>query len=428
MGTLISVRIPPNVFLPRGYRVRRPGFRWKLGLDIRQALAAYGGKWWRFLSTSWRGARGRLRGLCRTDPPKGVGESLKLVDGMLDARRLRRTLAESRELVAALFPGLTLGDRPAPYHEFGRAAAWFVALHAKKGAGRLDESIHDMLDQGPTATEVQGSIQACRTGAERLEQALEVVAEAIEVRSDRIEPGTGLGERPYEDLDRWLASAAAQLPSAQEIVRFNQFEQKAIDAEIPEVAEAAASRADAGEHLVDLFEHGCYSTWLEAALRERPPLAQFDGDTHKGIATQFRKLDTAQFESNRVHLAQLHWEQLPRHHGGGQLGVLRREFQKKSRHLPVRTLMSKAGNAIQSIKPVFMMSPLSIAKYIPPGSVSFDMVVFDEASQVRPVEAMGAILRGKQSVVVGDSRQLPPTSFFDRAGGDTAEERSETAD
>ena len=397
-------------------------------LDIRQALAAYGERWWRLLSGAWRGARAKLRGLCRTQPPKGAADSLKLADGILEAQRLRRSLAESRDLIAALFPGLTLGDRPEPYREFAQTTAWFVALHAEKVAGRVDESIHDMLDQRPDAVGVQHGIQVCRSGIERLEGALEAVAEAIEFRSDRFEAGDGLGEGPYDDLDHWLSSAAAQLPSIHEIVRFNQIERKAIEAGIPEVAEAAASRPDAGEHLVRLFEHGCYSTWLEPALKERPALAQFDGNTHEGVATEFRKLDQAQFESNRVNVAQLHWERLPRHHGGGQLGVLRREFQKKRRHLPVRTLMSTAGKAIQSIKPVFMMSPLSIAKYIPPGSVSFDMVVFDEASQVRPVEAMGAILRGKQSVVVGDSRQLPPTSFFDRAGGDEAEEQSDTAD
>lgn len=61
-----------------------------------------------------------------------------------------------------------------------------------------------------------------------------------------------------------------------------------------------------------------------------------------------------------------------------------------------------------------MMSPLSVAAYIPPESIRFDLVVFDEASQVQPADAFGAILRGKQAVVVGDSRQLPPTSFFDR--------------
>ena len=60
-----------------------------------------------------------------------------------------------------------------------------------------------------------------------------------------------------------------------------------------------------------------------------------------------------------------------------------------------------------------MMSPLSIANYLPPGAFTFDLIIFDEASQVRPVDALGAIARGQQVVVVGDSKQLPPTSFFD---------------
>ena len=397
-------------------------------LGIRQALAAYGEKWWRFVSGSWRGAMASLHGLCRTDPPKGPVACLKLADGILEAGRLRRSIAERRDLAAALFPGLTLGDRPESYRELARATAWFADLHTEKAAGTVDESIHDMLDVRPGAAEVRGASQACFDAIQRLRQALDEVAGAIELRTERFAPGTGLGERPYRDLEHWLGSAAAQLPSASQVVRFNQLEQKAIDAGIPEVAEAAASRADAAESLVALFEHGCYSTWLEAALRERPALAQFDGDTQEGIAKKFRTLDKSQFEYNRVRIAQLHWEGLPRHHGGGQLGVLRKEFQKKARHIPVRTLMGSAGNAIQSIKPIFMMSPLSIAKYIPPGSVSFDIVVFDEASQVRPVEAMGAILRGSQSVVVGDSRQLPPTSFFDSAARELDEEQSETAD
>ncbi len=397
-------------------------------LEIRQALAAYGEKWWRFVSGSWRGAMASLRGLCRTGPPEGPVACLKLVDGILEARRLRRSIVERRDLAAALFPGLTLGDHPEIYRELARATAWFVVLHSEKAAGTVDETIHEMLDHRLGATDVRDESQACRDAIQRLRQALDEVAEAIELRTDRFAPDTGFGERPYGDLDHWLESASAQLASASQIVRFNQLEKKAIDAGIPEVAEAAASRADAGETLVALFEHGCYSTWLEAALRDRPALAQFDGDTQKGIAEKFRTLDKSQFEYNRVRIAQLHWEGLPRHHGGGQLGVLRREFQKKARHLPVRTLMGRAGNAIQSIKPIFMMSPLSIAKYIPPGSVSFDIVVFDEASQVRPVEAMGAILRGSQSVVVGDSRQLPPTSFFDSAAQETDDEQSATAD
>ena len=88
--------------------------------------------------------------------------------------------------------------------------------------------------------------------------------------------------------------------------------------------------------------------------------------------------------------------------------------------------MAGPGNAVQAIKPVFMMSPLSVATYLAPGSLQFDLVIFDEASQVKPVDALGALLRGKQAVVVGDSRQLPPTSFFDRlTGGDDDEDDDE---
>ena len=165
-----------------------------------------------------------------------------------------------------------------------------------------------------------------------------------------------------------------------DVVRFNQLEGQLAGGGVTEVANAAASRPDAARELTKLFEHSCYAAWLDAAFRDREALARFDGATHGGVIDRFRDLDMAQFHHNRALIAERHWEGLPRHQGGGQLGVLRREFQKKSRHLPVRRLMGEAGRAVQSIKPVFMMSPLSIAKYIPPGSVDFDLVVFDEAS------------------------------------------------
>jgi superfamily I DNA and/or RNA helicase/very-short-patch-repair endonuclease len=85
--------------------------------------------------------------------------------------------------------------------------------------------------------------------------------------------------------------------------------------------------------------------------------------------------------------------------------------------------MEEAGRIIQATKPIFMMSPLSIANFLPPGKIEFDIVIFDEASQVKPADALGSILRGKQIVVVGDSKQLPPTNFFatDYTGDDEDE-------
>jgi hypothetical protein len=102
--------------------------------------------------------------------------------------------------------------------------------------------------------------------------------------------------------------------------------------------------------------------------------------------------------------------------------LLKHEMQKQRRHLPLRELLARAGTAVQAVKPVFMMSPLSVAQYLEPGVLEFDMLLIDEASQVRPVEALGAAARCRQMVVVGDDKQMPPTQFFGRMLGDTGSE------
>lgn len=95
-------------------------------------------------------------------------------------------------------------------------------------------------------------------------------------------------------------------------------------------------------------------------------------------------------------------------------GVLAREIQKKSRHMPLRQLISKMPDALTKLTPCVMMSPMSISQYMPSDCKAFDVVIFDEASQITVCDAIGAIARAKQSIVVGDPKQLPPTSFFGR--------------
>ncbi len=104
------------------------------------------------------------------------------------------------------------------------------------------------------------------------------------------------------------------------------------------------------------------------------------------------------------------------------VGILDDETRKARNLKPVRKLMEQAGNAVQAFKPVFLMSPLSVAQYLPPGLIKFDMLVIDEASQVRPEDAIGAIARCNQVVVVGDDEQLPPTNFFNRMINDGEDE------
>ncbi len=182
----------------------------------------------------------------------------------------------------------------------------------------------------------------------------------------------------------------------------------------------------------DLLKISLQKTWYEyligQAFRRSPEISKFERASHEEIIAKFKKLDQVNLYYNRARVALKHWEGLPKGNAGGQVNILKTEFNKKARHMPIRKLVEEAGKAMQAIKPVWMMSPMSIANFLPPGAIDFDLVIFDEASQVRPVDAIGAIARGKQLVVVGDTRQLPPTSFFDKLNTDIEEEENVTAD
>jgi very-short-patch-repair endonuclease len=103
------------------------------------------------------------------------------------------------------------------------------------------------------------------------------------------------------------------------------------------------------------------------------------------------------------------------------------EIAKQRVHISLRDLLERAGKSIQQLMPCFMMSPLSVAQFLKPGVLKFDLIVMDEASQLRPEDAIGAIARGSQIVVVGDPKQLPPTNFFREADGVPDEDDLQTA-
>ena len=101
-----------------------------------------------------------------------------------------------------------------------------------------------------------------------------------------------------------------------------------------------------------------------------------------------------------------------------EIGLLRQEIAKKMRHIPVRQLLNRIPNLLPRLKPCVLMSPLSVAQYLEPSHAIFDVVIFDEASQIPVWDAIGAIARGQQLIVVGDPKQLPPTNFFNSAVDD----------
>ncbi len=147
-------------------------------------------------------------------------------------------------------------------------------------------------------------------------------------------------------------------------------------------------------------------------FKKHPELETFDGGKFEELIEEFSSLDIRRLELARTEVADAHWQGIGRSRGDGMneaVALLKHEMQKQRRHLPLRELLARAGKAVQAVKPVFMMSPLSVAQYLEPGVLEFDMLLIDEASQVRPVEALGAAARCRQMVVVGDDKQMPPT-------------------
>lgn len=169
--------------------------------------------------------------------------------------------------------------------------------------------------------------------------------------------------------------------------------------------------------------------WRKASASD-PVLSQIDGQTRSEEVDQFREFDRRRIQIARQEVLARYLDQKPSGYGG-EIGIIRGEIDKKRSHRAVRKLMTDAGNAVQKLKPIFLMSPLSVAQFLPPGKMTFDVLVMDEASQIAPEEALGAVARAKQVIVVGDHKQLPPTNFFKAANAgadDTEEDDTDVAD
>lgn len=155
----------------------------------------------------------------------------------------------------------------------------------------------------------------------------------------------------------------------------------------------------------------------EKRASEAGPYLRASAQERDRAAETFRAAEMEHIKTTPARILLNHLGRMPRG-AQGQMAIIRGEAGKKRRLLPIRKLIAATGQTLQQIKPIWMMSPISVAAFVPPGAVEFDLLVIDEASQVRPEDAIGLIARSKQIVVLGDSKQLPPTNFFARALGD----------
>jgi hypothetical protein len=228
------------------------------------------------------------------------------------------------------------------------------------------------------------------------------------------------------------------------------------------------------EQVVDLFLKSYWSGWVDAMFQHDPVLAQYRRNEHEILMKEFRELDRRILQQGAARIIAildplqsnpltprpttptggggqaltpppspargegsqekpLTPSPSPARGEGGQAGdagqdaelaLLMKEAHKKTKHLPLRQLFDTMPALLLRLKPCMLMSPLSVSQFLPADAakVQFDLIVFDEASQILPEDAVGAIYRGKQLVITGDNQQLPPTTFFQQNADDGAEE------
>lgn len=224
-------------------------------------------------------------------------------------------------------------------------------------------------------------------------------------------------------LDR-VHKAKSGLGGLLQWVQYIHTAQFAVERGLGEYVELLESDEVPRHQIPEILGYRFYGTIAEALFEKNSLLGKFSGLSHAAVRNEFRKLDQEIIALRGRDVAAIAAALAkppsgttgPRVADKTERVLLQYLFPQARPRLPIRKMMMQAGRAIQEYKPCFMMGPQAVAQFLAPGALDFDIVVMDEASQLKPEEALGSIARGKQLIVVGDPKQLPPTTFFDKLG------------
>ncbi|MBA2448867.1 MAG: DUF3320 domain-containing protein [Chloroflexi bacterium] len=288
-----------------------------------------------------------------------------------------------------------------------------------------------------------------------LDALLTTIAESVQFFASIFEPGwpraagKTLHEAPFSAVHDWIGSHVSQLSELERWVDLRRARQIAVDAGLGDYVAALERDRPPVETWGDALLRGIYEQWLDARYARAPELHAFRGEQHEKLVEEFRDLDRQSLRLAASRIRQQVMRRRPKipamPSSHSEPGILLREFNKRRRHKPLRRLFSEIPNLLLELKPCLMMSPLSVSRFLEAGSplapvngardeprsndpttrIHFDVVIFDEASQISSEDAVGAILRGKQLIVAGDQQQLPPTRFFAVAVGDEPDDDEE---
>lgn len=260
-------------------------------------------------------------------------------------------------------------------------------------------------------------------------------------RLDQWTDVSGISHSEYaKNLFEKTKTAANSLEALQDWSQYVLQRKEALGEGLSAFVSLLESRELPSSALPDAFAYRFYASIAESLFRAFPQLSRFNGVRHSTVRAEFAELDKQiiKLRGQQISLSCVAQAHPPAGHAAAKVGektemaLIEHLITLTLPRTPVRQILKRAGRAVQELKPCFMMGPQAVAQFLEPGHLEFDIVVMDEASQLKPEEAIGAIARGKQLVVVGDPKQLPPTAFFSRqnqaADGDEAGQQTAAED
>ncbi|PHQ63433.1 MAG: DNA helicase [Sphingobium sp.] len=386
-----------------------------LRAPVAAGTASFFARW----GSAYREASRGLAGLIRGALPKAADDRLALIDRLGDVQAMRHIWADDEAFMSDGLGDFWRGERT----DFARAAR--VARWAGNAAATSPNVAPDRLVAMGCASDRDKLLSDVTVASAPAGDAIADMIGKLALDARRLGDGPAASDLSIvADLFLQMVNATDRYAEWAALCEARkQLDAAGLGALASRVADGAL---DAHSATVELKFARAEKLW-EAALAADVALKGLAQLDRHALVDEFARLERSRLGENVATVLAGHLAQLPQG-AQGEMKIVRGEIGKRRAHMALRRLFLTASRAIQRIKPVLLMSPISVAQYLTPGQVEFDLLIIDEASQVRPEDALGAIARAKQIVVVGDEKQLPPSSFFDRLLADGGDEDSDAGD
>ena len=354
----------------------------------------------------------------RTDitTPDGAHKAFDLITGLADEH-----LPTARH---ALFTALDENRLPRPetVAEWRRAIQFLVVASGSRWA-RMKAQV--LSKEYRIAKRALGAPSPLLLTPGRVELAEERVGALVAGLAD-LSAVAGLDdlyEIPHTDLAASLERMASSPTVATSLPRMRELEARFRKAGTWNIIERIGKDIPP-EYAMRAVEHAWLGRVLDDLEFEDPLLSASDSSTLSRHRDEFAKADRQHQATTPQRVQRLTAEAIiaTMNDHPDEKTLILREAVKKRQNLSVRQLLARAPHVLTALRPCWTMSPILAAEMIPANRQLFDVVIFDEASQIPPAEAIGSLARAPQAVIAGDSRQLPPTSFFGRIGDDDVDD------